>query len=206
MASPLTLKVQAVRDFPQPQFQRHLHRFVGIVNFYHRFLPYWAELMQPLHSLLSSSKSKSQTLTWTDSATVAFNVTKDALANASLLSYPQPDSPPASWEMPPTPQLELYYNNTFKVHGIQFPSFPGRWLLLRLDTAQCIRPRTTRCLSLNQTLQISPRRSTISCFDWSQIPNLCSQLSFWSTFTTTNSSIQLHCSIYLHHPSRTMSW
>ena len=49
--------------------------------------------MQPLHSLLSSSKSKSQILTWTDSAIAAFNATKDALANASLLSYPQPDAP-----------------------------------------------------------------------------------------------------------------
>ena len=91
--TPLPDKVQAVRDFPQPQSQRQLRRFIGLVNFYHRFLPHCAELMQPLHSLLSSSKSKSQTLTWTDSAIAAFNATKDALANASLLSYPQPDAP-----------------------------------------------------------------------------------------------------------------
>ena len=39
---------------------------------------YCVQLMQPLHSLLSSSKSMSQTLTWTDSAIAAFNVTKDA--------------------------------------------------------------------------------------------------------------------------------
>jgi hypothetical protein len=91
--TPLPEKVQAVRDFPQPQSQRQLRRFIGLVNFYHQFLPHCAELMQPLHSLLTSGKSKSQTLTWTDSAIAAFNATKEVLANASLLSYPQTDAP-----------------------------------------------------------------------------------------------------------------
>ncbi len=91
--SPLPEKVQAVQDFPQPQTQRQLRRFTGMVNFYHRFLPHAAELMQPLHSLLLAGKPKSQTLTWTDTALTSFNATKDALAKASLLSYPAPDAP-----------------------------------------------------------------------------------------------------------------
>ena len=91
--TPLPDKVQAVREFPQPQSQRQLRRFIGLVNFYHRFLPHCADLMQPLHSLISSAKPKTQTLTWNDSALASFNATKDALANASLLSYPQPDAP-----------------------------------------------------------------------------------------------------------------
>ena len=49
--------------------------------------------MQPLHSLLSKGKRKSQSITWTDSAISAFNATKEALASASLLSYPQSDAP-----------------------------------------------------------------------------------------------------------------
>lgn len=63
------------------------------MNFYHRFLPHSAELMQPLHALLSKGKPKSQALAWTDSAVAAFDATKEALANASLLSYPQSDAP-----------------------------------------------------------------------------------------------------------------
>ena len=43
--------------------------------------------MKPLHVLLSKSKPKSQT-TWTDTDLAALNATKEALANASLLSYP----------------------------------------------------------------------------------------------------------------------
>ena len=88
--APLPEKVQAVRDFPQPQSQRQLRRFIGLVNFYHRFLPHCADLMQPLHSLL---KGKTQSLTWTEEAVAAFNATKQALANASLLAYPSPDAP-----------------------------------------------------------------------------------------------------------------
>ena len=91
--TPLSEKVQAVRDFPQPQSQRQLRQFIGLVNFYHRFLPHGAELMQPLHALLSKGKRKSQSLNWTDPAVSAFNATKEALANASLLSYPQADAP-----------------------------------------------------------------------------------------------------------------
>ncbi len=91
--TPLPDKVHAVREFPQPQSQRQLRRFIGLVNFYHRFLPHCADLMQPLHSLISSAKPKTQTLTWNDSALASFNATKDALANASLLSYPQSDAP-----------------------------------------------------------------------------------------------------------------
>ena len=75
--SPLLEKVQAVRDFPQPQSQRQLRRFIGLVNFYHRFLLHCANLMHPLHSLLSSAgKAKSQNLTWTDTAVASFNDTK----------------------------------------------------------------------------------------------------------------------------------
>ena len=60
---------------------------------YHCFLPHCTTLMQPLHALLSSTKPKSQTITWTDSALAAFIATKEALAKASLLSYPDSEVP-----------------------------------------------------------------------------------------------------------------
>ena len=91
--TPLQDKVQAIRDFPQPDTQRKLRRFIGMVNFYHRFLPHCAELMQPLHNLLTPLKSKSQALKWNDTALAAFNSTKEALANATLLYYPTSDAP-----------------------------------------------------------------------------------------------------------------
>ncbi len=91
--TPLPQKVQVIRDFPQPKSPRQLRQFIGLVNFYHRFLPHCAELMIPLHALLSSCKPKSQSLSWSDSALAAFHATKEALAAASLLCYPQSDAP-----------------------------------------------------------------------------------------------------------------
>jgi hypothetical protein len=86
---PLQEKVQVVRSFPQPSSQRKLREFMGLVNFYHRFISHCAELMQPLHALLVN---KTQTIVWNDTAVASFNATKDALANATLLSYPKLDA------------------------------------------------------------------------------------------------------------------
>ena len=47
--SPLEDNVQAIRTFLQPTSQRKLHQFINLVNFYRRFLPAGAAIMQPLH-------------------------------------------------------------------------------------------------------------------------------------------------------------
>ena len=86
-------KIAVIRDFPQPISLCQLRRFIGMVNFYHCFLPHCTDLMQALHDLLKSTKPKSHTLTWNDDAIVAFRNNKEALAAASFLSYPAPDVP-----------------------------------------------------------------------------------------------------------------
>ena len=90
--TPLQGKVQTVLNFPQPTSQRQLQHFIGLINFYHHFIPHCAELLHPLHGLLNS-KSKSQELSWNEDTTAAFLATKEALANATLLVYPKPDAP-----------------------------------------------------------------------------------------------------------------
>ena len=37
--SPLPDQVQVIKDFPQPSTLRQLRTFLGLVNFYHRFIP-----------------------------------------------------------------------------------------------------------------------------------------------------------------------
>ena len=124
-------KVKAVQDFPLPNSQRKLRQFISLVIFYHRFLPHCAELMLPLHALLCSDKRKSQTITWNDTALAAFYTPKDALATATLLSYPQLDSPTCSqilllaWQrMHPMLVLEQSYSSMSKAKGTQFPFSP----------------------------------------------------------------------------------
>lgn len=89
---PLEEKVSAIRDFPQPSTQRKLREFLGLVNFYHRFIPHCAHTLQPLNSLLSKNNNIKQPLQWNDQATQAFTEIKQAIADASLLVHPHPDA------------------------------------------------------------------------------------------------------------------
>ena len=88
---PLAEKVQAVWDFPLPSSHRKLRAFLGMVNFYRRFLPHAADLLHPLTLLLDDSKTGAKAVSWTDQAKEAFDAAKKALANATLLTHPQPD-------------------------------------------------------------------------------------------------------------------
>lgn len=86
---PLPSKVQVIVDFPQPQSCRQLRTFLGLINFYHRFIPGCARILHPLNSLLTST---TEHLTWDNTATQAFVGIKEALAEATLLVHPKPNA------------------------------------------------------------------------------------------------------------------
>ena len=89
---PLPDKVEAIQQFPQPNTQCKLREFLGLINFYHQVIPHCADIVRPLHTLLAKTKTK-QPLAWYDNTVKAFNDIKQAIASASLLSYPTPDAP-----------------------------------------------------------------------------------------------------------------
>ena len=49
---PLPEKVDAIHSFPRPTTVKQLQEYLGMVNFYHRFVPSAAELMQPLYKAI----------------------------------------------------------------------------------------------------------------------------------------------------------
>ena len=85
---PMDAKVQAIQDYPQPQSERTLRKFLGMINYYHRFIPHCAEILAPLHDLLASVRSRKAVLSWSDTTSSAFSRIKSALANAVLLVHP----------------------------------------------------------------------------------------------------------------------
>eukprot|EP00794_Sanderia_malayensis_P005073 gene5073-biopygen4132 len=89
--SPLRSKVQAIEEFPPPTSLRKLREFLGLVNFYRRFIPNCASIIQPLTDLLSPKKTK-ETLQLSEEAITAFREIKSALTNATLLVHPSPES------------------------------------------------------------------------------------------------------------------
>ena len=63
-----------------------------MINFYHCFIPGFADILHPLNDLLSAKES-TKNVQWNDNAISAFVAIKEALANATLLSHPKPDAP-----------------------------------------------------------------------------------------------------------------
>ena len=91
--SPLPSQVKVIQNFPQPPTLRKLWEFLGLVNFYHRFIPRCANILAPLNALLKSTSTNSQSLQWNSDATSSFKQIKEALAKATLLVHPKPDAP-----------------------------------------------------------------------------------------------------------------
>ncbi|BHF62508.1 hypothetical protein SprV_0200549000 [Sparganum proliferum] len=87
---PLPSKVAAIRDFLAPTSKRQLQRFLGMVNFYRRFLPNCADTILPLTNLLSGSK---RTFELTPAALTSFEQVKALLADATLLTHYHADAP-----------------------------------------------------------------------------------------------------------------
>ncbi|BHF74070.1 hypothetical protein SprV_0401715400 [Sparganum proliferum] len=81
-------KVEAVRYFPPPTSKCQLQRFLGMVNFYRRFLPNCADLMLPLTNMLSGPKGP---LELTGEVLTAFERIKNSLTDATLLTHPAPE-------------------------------------------------------------------------------------------------------------------
>ena len=99
--SPLPSAVDAIVNFAKPEKQRALRRYLGMVNYYHRFIPHCAAKLTPLNNLLSSandghtrlSPKSNFDLKWNKSAESAFSESKQILANATLLVHPDPSAP-----------------------------------------------------------------------------------------------------------------
>ena len=60
--SPLSDQVQVIQDFPQPTTLQQLWEFLGLVNFYHRFIPQCTHILTPLNALLKTTSANSRTL------------------------------------------------------------------------------------------------------------------------------------------------
>ena len=82
---PLEVHVYAIRDFPPPTTKRQMQRFLGMVNFYRRFILNCASVVMPLTVLTTGPRG------WRElspDALQAFSKIKSLLADATLLAHP----------------------------------------------------------------------------------------------------------------------
>ena len=86
---PLPCKVQAITYFPLPTARRKLREFLGLANFYRRFVPDCAAIIQPLTDLLTKNHKK-DFFEVPDDAKSSFDTIKSSLEKATLLVHPSP--------------------------------------------------------------------------------------------------------------------
>ena len=77
-------KVKAVQHFPCPQNVKGVQSFLGLVNFYRRFIPNCSEISGPLLHLLG----KQIPFKWTSEFDEAFKKLKEALTSTPVLIMP----------------------------------------------------------------------------------------------------------------------
>ena len=63
-------KVQAVREFPRPVTKTDIRAFLGLVGYYHQFIPGCATIAAPLTDL--TRKGQSNQVNWGDDQEAAF--------------------------------------------------------------------------------------------------------------------------------------
>ena len=90
---PLQERVRAIQEFPIPTSVRKLREFLGLINFYHRFIPNCASIVEPLNSLLAKPQGGDRKPSWDETTSAAFTAIKDALATTTLLSHPKLSAP-----------------------------------------------------------------------------------------------------------------
>jgi hypothetical protein len=89
--------VAAIQDHPKPTTVNQLHAFLaflGVVNFYHRFIPAAVKILQPLTDSLKGGLKATASVEWTSEMERAFIDAKEALCKATLLAHSQ-----QGWEL-----------------------------------------------------------------------------------------------------------
>ena len=82
-------KISAISGAPQPENVSQLQSFLGLVNFYGRFIPNASQVLYPLNMLLQ----KGATWKWTDECESAFKTVKECLTSSEVLMHYDPTLP-----------------------------------------------------------------------------------------------------------------
>jgi hypothetical protein len=114
---PLPEKVQTIRDFKRPQTVKGLRQFLGMINFYRRFIPGAARVEAPLNDLLQGNEKGRAPVTWNPAADAAFGDSKDALARKTLHAHSKLDAPSPSSRMRRISPSVPCCNNTLMAPG-----------------------------------------------------------------------------------------
>ena len=82
-------KIKAILDMPEPENVTQVRQYLGLINFYHKFLPNIATVVHPLHKLLE----KDHKWDWNAECRKAFNESKKLVTSDQVLCHYDPNLP-----------------------------------------------------------------------------------------------------------------
>lgn len=78
--------VQAIKEAPTPKNETQLRAYLGLLNFYGKFVPNMAAMLKPLYNVLNHEKG----FQWSHAAEQAFQQSKTWLTKGNVLTYYDP--------------------------------------------------------------------------------------------------------------------
>ena len=87
--APLPEKLDSIRHMPCPTSAKEVKQFLGLVGYYRKFVPRFADISRPLTQLTV----KDRDFVWKKIHKDAFNLLKQKLCEAPILVYPDPNHP-----------------------------------------------------------------------------------------------------------------
>lgn len=82
-------KIRAIQGFPIPRKLKQIRAFLGLCNFYRRFIPNYSESIAPLCELLRKGK----TWKWDEKEQEAFENIKNKFIDTIMLHHPDFNKP-----------------------------------------------------------------------------------------------------------------
>ena len=85
---PLPEKVESIAKMPAPKNSKEVKQFLGLVGFYRKFVPRFADISRVLTHLTK----KDMEFKWTPECENCFQILKEFLQQAPILRYPDPQA------------------------------------------------------------------------------------------------------------------
>ena len=83
---PLPEKLESIRKMPAPRTAKEVKQFLGLIGYYRKFVPCFADISRPLTKLTHHNV----VFEWTDQCSKAFNHLRELLMENPILRYPNP--------------------------------------------------------------------------------------------------------------------
>ena len=87
--TPMPKKLACIQEMPPPKTPKEVKQFLGHIGYYHKFVPRFSDLAQPLNALTRKNVS----FEWTPVRQESFELLKTSLMTEPILTYPDPNLP-----------------------------------------------------------------------------------------------------------------